>query len=75
MRLRSGGQPDLLVTVEQGDATLVWAEDEWDEPCLELDPAARQLFIWGRRPDDRGRIRSHLAQEDLARLQALLSGY
>jgi hypothetical protein len=75
VRLRSGGQPDLLVRVERGDATLVWADDGRDEPCVELDAAARQLFIWGRRPDDRGRLRSHLAQPDLARLQALLSGY
>jgi Mycothiol maleylpyruvate isomerase N-terminal domain len=75
VRLRSDGQPDLLVTVERGDATLVWADDERDEPWVELDPAARQLFIWGRRPDDRGRFRSHLAQADLARLQSLLSGY
>jgi hypothetical protein len=75
VRLRSDGQPDLLVTVERGDATLVWADDERDEPWVELDPAARQLFIWGRRPDDRGRLRSHLAQADLARLQSLLSGY
>jgi Mycothiol maleylpyruvate isomerase N-terminal domain len=75
VRLRSDGQPDLLVTVERGDATLVWADDERDEPWVELDPAARQLFIWGRRPDDRGRLRSHLAQPDLARLQSLLSGY
>jgi hypothetical protein len=65
---------DLLVTVERGDATLAWADDERHEPCVELDPAARQLFIWGRRPNDRGRLRSHLAP-DLARLQALLSGY
>jgi len=75
VRLRSVGQPDLLVTVERGNATLVWAADERDEPSVELDPAARQLFIWGRRPDDHGRLRSHLAQADLARLQALLSGY
>jgi hypothetical protein len=75
VRLRSDGQPDLLVTVKQGDATLVWADDEQDEPYVELDPAARQLFIWGRRPDDHGRLRSHPAQPDLARLQALLSGY
>jgi hypothetical protein len=75
VRLRSAGQPDLLVTVERGNATLVWADDERDEPCVELDPAARELFIWGRRPDDRGRLRSHLVQPDLARLQALLSGY
>jgi hypothetical protein len=32
-------------------------------------------LIWGRRPDDRGRLRSHLTRPDLARLQALLSGY
>ena len=75
VRLRSVGQPDLLVTVERSHATLVWAADEQDEPYMELDSAARQLFIWGRRPDDRGRLRSHLAQADLARLQALLSGY
>jgi mycothiol maleylpyruvate isomerase-like protein len=75
VRLRSGGQPDLLVTVERGDATLLWAQDEREDPFVELDPAARQLFIWGRRPDDHDRLRSHLAQPDLARLQALLSGY
>lgn len=75
VRLRSGGQPDLLVTVDRGDATLAWAEDERDDPCVELDGAARQLFIWGRRPDDHARLHSHLAQPDLARLQALLSGY
>jgi len=74
-RLRSDGQPDLLVTVERGNATLSWARDDRDEPCVELDPAARQLFIWGRRPDSHDRLRSHLAQPDLARLQALLSGY
>jgi hypothetical protein len=44
-------------------------------PSVDLDAAARHLFIWGRRPDDRGRLSSHLAQPDLARLQALLSGY
>jgi len=37
--------------------------------------AARHVFIWGRRPDRRGHLRSHLTQPDLARLQALLSGY
>jgi hypothetical protein len=75
VRLRSEGQPDLHVVVDDGEATLAWAQDEADEPCLELDTAARQLFIWGRRPDDHGRLRSHLTQLDLARLQALLSGY
>lgn len=75
VRLRSGGQRDLLVTVDGGEATLVWDDDDGDDPCLELDSAARELFIWGRRPDDHGRLRSYLAQPDLARLQALLAGY
>ena len=75
VRLRAEGQPDLRVIVEDGDATLAWASDEADEPWVELDPGARQLFIWGRRPDHRGRVRSYLTQPGLARLQALLSGY
>jgi hypothetical protein len=75
VRLRAEGQPDLRVIVEDGDATLAWASDEADEPAVDIDAGARQLFIWGRRPDHRGRIRSHLTQPELARLQALLSGY
>jgi hypothetical protein len=75
VRLRADGQPDLRVIVENGDATLAWASDEADEPWIDIDAGARQLFIWGRRPDRRGRLRSHLTQPDLARLQALLSGY
>ena len=70
VRLRSGDS-DLRVVVQAGQAYLQQA----DEPYVELDPAARTLFIWGRRPDGRGRIRSHLGQPALARLQALLSGY
>jgi hypothetical protein len=58
-----------------GDATLAWADDTADEPTVEIDRAARHAFIWGRRPDRRGRLRSHLSQPDLARLQVLLSGY
>ena len=75
VRLRVPGQPDLRVVVDGGTATLAWARDGADEPAVELDAGARQLFIWGRRPDHRDRIRSQLAQPQLARLQALLSGY
>jgi hypothetical protein len=75
VRLRAAGQPDLRVVVENGEAGLGWASDEADEPAVDFDDGARQLFIWGRRPDQRGRVRSHLAQPDLARLQVLLSGY
>ena len=78
VRLTSQGQPDLRVVVDRGRATLAWADnaaDDAGEPAVDMDAGARQLFIWGRRPDHRGRLRSHLAQPQLARLQALLSGY
>jgi uncharacterized protein (TIGR03083 family) len=75
VRLRTTGQPDLRVIVENGDATLAWALTQADEPTVEVEAAARHLLIWGRRPDHRGKIRSHLSQPDLARLQTLLSGY
>jgi hypothetical protein len=75
VRLRSPKQPDLRVTVHDGDARLGWADDDVDEPVLDLDAAARHVFIWGRRPDRHGVLRSRLSQADLARLQALLSGY
>jgi hypothetical protein len=65
------------IAVEDGDAGLDWADEDGPtgEPVVEIEPAARELFIWGRRPDDRGRIHSDLTQPQLARLQALLSGY
>jgi hypothetical protein len=75
VRLRSAGQRDLRVLVTRSDATLAWADDNAADPAVELDSAARHVFIWGRRPDQRGRVRSHLSQPGLARLQALLSGY
>ena len=75
VRLRAEGQRDLRVVVDNGVATLAWVDDDQDEPWVDIDAAARLLFIWGRRPDGRGRIHSHLQQPQLARLQALLSGY
>jgi Mycothiol maleylpyruvate isomerase N-terminal domain len=77
VRLCSPGQRDLLVTVEGGSAAIRWADEDTDtdEPWVDVDAAARHVVIWGRRPDSRGRMHSHLAQADLARLQALLAGY
>jgi mycothiol maleylpyruvate isomerase-like protein len=75
VRLRSPGARDVRVAVENGQAGLQLADDDADEPYAEADAAARTLVIWGRRPDQRGRFRSHLAAPMLARLQALLSGY
>jgi hypothetical protein len=46
VRLRSAGQPDLLVIVDHGEATLAWAEEHEEaelpaKPGVELDAAAR----------------------------------
>jgi hypothetical protein len=76
VRLRTDGQRDLRIVVEDGSAALTWADDNHQaEPWVDVEAGARHLFIWGRRPDHRGGVRSHLDQPDLARLQALLSGY
>lgn len=75
LRLRAPGTPDVRVIVESGLATLQLPGTRADEPCVELDPAARTLLIWGRRPAGGGRVRSYVPQAMLARLQALLSGY
>ena len=75
VRLRSEGNPDVRVVVDGEHAGVELADHDRDEPYVELDVAARTLVIWGRRPDQRGRLRSHMPVESLTRLQALLSGY
>ncbi|HEX4099286.1 MAG: maleylpyruvate isomerase N-terminal domain-containing protein [Pseudonocardiaceae bacterium] len=75
VRLRAGSTPDVRVVVEAGQAGLQLTDRDTDEPYVDLDPAARTLVIWGRRPDQRGRFRSHVTQPTLIRLQTLLSGY
>jgi hypothetical protein len=73
--LRSEGERDISVLVHDGEASLCWDDVACDQPGVVSDPAARHLFIWGRRPEGRGRLHSDLAQNELARLQVLLSGY
>lgn len=75
VRLRSGSDADVRLTVEGGQARLELAAAGGDEPAVELDAAARLLTIWGRRPDRRGRVRSGLEPAVLGRLQTLLAGY
>ena len=75
LRATDAAGPDVEVVVDSGHAALHEASGHGDEPYVEMDAAARTLFIWGRRPDHRGRIRSHLDQPTLQRLQALLAGY
>ena len=73
--LHSEGQRDLSVVLQEGEGSLRWDENSSREPSVVGDPAARLLFIWGRRPEGSGRLRSYLAPDELSRLQALLSGY
>jgi Mycothiol maleylpyruvate isomerase N-terminal domain len=82
VRLRADDAPDLRLVVESDPTgprarleSVDSADDGADEPYLELDAAARTLFIWGRRPSPPSRMRSHMDGADLTRLQALLSGY
>jgi hypothetical protein len=73
--LHSDGARDLVVRVRGGEAAISWSDSSADERGVWCDPAARLLFIWGRHPHGHGRLRSQLAQSELARLQVLLSGY
>jgi hypothetical protein len=75
VRLRAGTTRDIRLVVQQGQARLEFAEADDHEAHVTLDPAARTLVMWGRRPDRRGRFQSRVDQRTLARLQALLSGY
>lgn len=75
VRLRAEGAADVDLVIGGGEAALRMAGDGGDAPAVELDPAARALVIWGRRPARRDRFRSPLPAADLARLEALLSGY
>jgi hypothetical protein len=75
VRLRAENAPDVRLVVEAGQAGLELVSDQTDGPHVDLDLAARTLVIWGRRPDQRGRFRSHVSQPTLRRLHALLSGY
>lgn len=75
VRLRSGGGDDVRLAVAGGEYLLELVPLAGGEPAVEADAAARLLLLWGRRPAGVGRVRSRLAPEDLARLQALLAGY
>lgn len=73
-RVRAAGQPDLVVAVHRGEPRLYLAEPE-GEALVEGDPAARLLFLWGRRPTPFDRLVCNGPVEELSRLQWLLSGY
>ena len=77
VRLRCAGEPDLLVTVQDGRGSLALHDPEGDGGAgvVDTDAAARLLLIWGRRPADSRRMRSALPAESLMRLQTILAGF
>lgn len=74
VRLASPGEPDILVSPDGA----VFAEDEpsSDEaPAIVSDPAARLLLLWGRTPDEPGRVVTPGGMPQLMVLRGLLAGY
>lgn len=75
VRLRCEGRPDVRLAVADGQTALTLTDGHADEPFLDCGAAGRLLTVWGRRPDRRGQLHSHMPPATLDRLQALLAGY
>ena len=76
VRLTSPGQPDILVS----PSGAVFADLESDAgdgegPAIESDSAARLLLLWGRTPDQPGRVLIPGGVRQLQVLRGLLAGY
>jgi len=73
-RVRAPGQDDLVVGVQAGTQELRMTPPH-GEALVEGDPAARHLFVWGRKATPFGRLRCNGDADELRRLQLLLAGY
>lgn len=73
-RLRAPGQDDLVVGVQAGTQELRLTPPHGDA-VVESDPAARHLFVWGRKATPYGRLRCTGDPDEMRRLQLLLAGY
>ncbi|HZS23086.1 MAG TPA: maleylpyruvate isomerase N-terminal domain-containing protein [Pseudonocardiaceae bacterium] len=73
-RLRSPGSDDVIVTATAEGNSIELGKPE-GPATLESDPAARTLFLWGRRPADFTRWHSQAGPQALRKLRTLLSGY
>ena len=76
VRLASPGQPDIMVS----SSGAVFADPETDPgddegPAIEADAAARLLLLWGRTPDQPGRVLIPGGLPQLSLLRGLLAGY
>lgn len=72
--IASPGASDVTVLVGTEGPRLIHSED-LSEPSVIGDPAARLLFLWGRKSDDPSRLKAPGGPEVLRQLQALLAGY
>ena len=68
------GAQDVIALVDGNGARLMRGE-EASNPTVIGDPAARLLFLWGRRPGDPRRLIAPHGGQLLARLENLLAGY
>ncbi|MHB1784967.1 MAG: maleylpyruvate isomerase N-terminal domain-containing protein [Acidimicrobiales bacterium] len=68
------GASDVVVLVD-GDGPRLERRETAADPAVVGDPAARLLFIWGRRPGDPRRLAAPQGAEVLGQLEALLAGY
>jgi len=68
------GTQNVIALVDGDGARLIRGE-ETSDPVVIGDPAARLLFLWGRRPGDPRRLVAPCGRQLLARLQNLLAGY
>lgn len=68
------GAIDVAVVVD-GDGPRLERSDARFEPAIVGDPAARLLFLWGRRPGDPRRLVAPGGVEVLGTLRSLLAGY
>ncbi|MBV8084320.1 MAG: maleylpyruvate isomerase family mycothiol-dependent enzyme [Chloroflexi bacterium] len=73
-RIRSGGQPDVVVDITGDEPTISLAAAE-GEATIECDAAARLLVLWGRIPHPPSRVRACMGPASVAALQELLAGY
>lgn len=73
-RLRSPGSDDVVVTATPAGNTIERATPT-GPATIESDPAARVLFLWGRRPSQPSRWASGAGPESLRAVRTLLSGY
>ncbi len=75
--LTTENQPDILVTLEGVSFNQDAGEAEARSARGEIlaDPAARLLLLWGRMPDQPGRIKATGGPAQLEILRTLLAGY